>query len=494
MLLQHSGGLRQPSHNQTIELACDPKKPSMPSSAILSRVFVQCLIGALAVACLMPGPGQAALLDPMLGTVLTPGSAGLGVAVRTERSPYRDVNARYDVLPLYMYDGERIYLHSYRAGLKLKKTGAWHADMFFSERFEGFPSGERPGVLAGMATREPGVDFGLGFQYLKPGGAYLAEVRRDISNASEGLELRLGYFGAVDGERFSLTPYAVVAIRDSALNDYYYGVRPNEARPGRPALTLGYGINLMLGLNGRYELTENWRAVFGIGVTRMAETIRDSPIVGNDSLISLYAGAVYDFQPAPRKLAERPPFIVKALVGGSTDCNLLPIMTLQCLSLDTPDRTRIAAIEFGQRFVEGLNGWPLDFVGFVGFLYRDERGYQPDNWQLNAYMKAYYYGFPWSHRVRTRVGFGAGVSWAAQVPYVEVRDQDARARTTSKLLNYLDPSIDVNVGDVFGSKRWSDTYFGVGVSHRSGIFGASRLFGNVDGGSNFLYTYIETSF
>ena len=37
-----------------------------------------------------------------------------------------------------------------------------------------------------------------------------------------------------------------------------------------------------------------------------------------------------------------------------------------------------------------------------------------------------------------------------------------------------------------------ETYFGVGASHRSGIFGSSQMLGNVNGGSNYLYTYIET--
>jgi outer membrane protein len=111
--------------------------------------------------------------------------------------------------------------------------------------------------------------------------------------------------------------------------------------------------------------------------------------------------------------------------------------------------------------------------------------------QLDAYMKAYYYGFPWSHRVRTRLGFGVGLSYALRIPYVEARDQLARGRNTSKLLNYLDPSVDVNVGDVIGATRLRDTWFGLGVTHRSGIFGTSRMLGNVNGGSNYIYSYVE---
>ena len=61
-----------------------------------------------------------------------------------------------------------------------------------------------------------------------------------------------------------------------------------------------------------------------------------------------------------------------------------------------------------------------------------------------------------------------------------------RNRGTWKLLNYLDPSFDVRVA--------RDTYVGVGVSHRSGEFGKSELYGNVNGGSNYIYVSIETAF
>jgi len=93
--------------------------------------------------------------------------------------------------------------------------------------------------------------------------------------------------------------------------------------------------------------------------------------------------------------------------------------------------------------------------------------------------------------VRTRLGFGFGLSYAFRVPYVEARDQAERGRTTSKLLVYLDPTIDISVGDLFGSRKLHDTYVGVGASHRSGIFGSSQLLGNVNGGSNYIYSYVQ---
>ena len=78
------------------------------------------------------------------------------------------------------------------------------------------------------------------------------------------------------------------------------------------------------------------------------------------------------------------------------------------------------------------------------------------------------------------------------MPYTEVTSQ--KGKTTSRLLSYLDPTIDISVGDVLGVRSLKETYIGFGVSHRSGVFGASRLLGNVSGGSNYIYTYVESAF
>jgi outer membrane protein len=47
------------------------------------------------------------------------------------------------------------------------------------------------------------------------------------------------------------------------------------------------------------------------------------------------------------------------------------------------------------------------------------------------------------------------------------------------------------VGDLLGVRSMKRTFVGMGVSHRSGIFGSSRVLGNVNGGSNYIYSYVE---
>jgi len=206
--------------------------------------------------------------------------------------------------------------------------------------------------------------------------------------------------------------------------------------------------------------------------------------------LAAFGGLAYEFTPTPAR-DERIPLTFKVLHGRSTPCNLAPIMELRCRSINTDDRTTVDSFEVGRPFIESPHGWPVMIAWYAGLLRHEERGLQPDSWQLNGYLKAFYWGFPWSGRVRTRIGFGGGLSYAQRVPFVEARDQALRGRNTSKLLQYADPTIDVSVGDLIGSRELRETYFGLGVSHRSGIFGMAQIFDNVNGGSNYIYTYVE---
>ncbi len=434
----------------------------------------------------------AATSDPLAGILSVPGGAGLGFATRMENSPYRGGGTRNDLLPLYLYEGKYVYLHAYRVGLKLSDVDDNRFDVFLAHRFEGFPYDKTPPSLIGMTGRAPGADFGVSYQRSGSWGAVYAEYLHDITGASLGHELHLGYNYEWKGDGWRLRPHLMLAARDARLNNYYYGVQPSEATASRPAYQPGSGLNRQLGLYGAYNLTERWRLLAGIDATWWAKGVRDSPIVDNRVQIAKALGLMYDFSPEHAIWPENNPLIIKVLYGKSTDCNLVSIMRFSCTSTKTSDQTRVSAVEVGRPFIEGLNGWPLDVIGYLGLLHHSERGFQQDFWQIDADMKVFYFGFPWSDLVRTRIGFGLGISYAQKVPFVEQRDQALRGRNASKLLNYLDPSIDVSVGDLFGIRTLRETYFGFGVSHRSGIFGSSQLLGNVNGGSNYIYSYVES--
>ncbi|MFL6673016.1 MAG: MipA/OmpV family protein [Massilia sp.] len=433
-----------------------------------------------------------AATDVLVDFLAIPGSAGLGGIQRLDRAPYKGAPVSRDLVPLYMYEGERVYLHATRVGFKFSDIPEHGLELFLDYRYEGHPNGAQPAVLAGMARRGPGIQTGAAWRARSAFGNFDLELLHDANNTSHGSEWRLGYSFDLHEGRWHFRPSWTVAHRSANLNNYYYGVRPAEATPWRPAYVAGAGTDWTAALYGYYELSRRWRLLGGVGVTYLNEAVRASPLVEDKPQVGALVGAAYDFGSHKPYREPGQPLAVKLLAGRATECNFLPAIAFRCGSTRTQDDTRIAGVDFGRALVEQVNGWPLDFYAYAGVLVHDERARRANGLQLDAQIKAYYYGLPWNRYVRTRIGFGAGFSLAQRVPLTEVRDQARRGRATSRLLNYLDPSLDVNLGDLLGSRPLKDTVVGIGVSHRSGIFGSSQILGNINGGSNYLYGFVET--
>ncbi|MGZ3181309.1 MAG: MipA/OmpV family protein [Telluria sp.] len=430
--------------------------------------------------------------ETLIDFVALPNSAGLGAIQRVTYTPYIGASTGLDLIPLYMYEGPRVYVHGTRVGLKLREKERYGLDLFAEYRYEGYPYEKVPPVLAGMEKRNPAVDLGITYRYRRPYGNFDVELLHDANHTHRGTEARFEYSLDLEAGRWHFRPALTFARRNQSLNNYYYGVRPEEATPARPAYVAGAGTDWSLNLYSYYDLTERWRALGGIGFTHHSDQVRNSPVVDDKAQPSLNFGVAYDFGNHEPYSAPATPLRMRLFAGRATECNFLPAVTLRCGSLRSQDDTRLYGFDIGRPLVEQVHGWPLDFAAAVGLLAHDERGRQADGVQLNAQIKAQYYGFPWSRYVKTRVGFGAGFSWAQRVPLTEVRDQSRRGRATSRLLNYLDPTVDFSVGDLLGAPRLRETFLGVGISHRSGIFGTSQLLGNINGGSNYFYAYLET--
>jgi outer membrane protein len=424
-----------------------------------------------------------------------PNSAGLGFAPRVERSPYAGGSTRFDLMPLYIYDGKHLFMDVNRAGMKLLDDSTQRLDVLLERRLEGFPITKVPASLSGMAMRDSSLDMGVSYSIRQPWGQLKAEVLSDVNSTHQGTEARLGYSKDWRSGAWTLRPSVSVAWRSAQLNNYYYGVRASEATATRAAYEAGAGLEARVGLQTTYELSRHWRLLSGVSATLLSNGVTNSPIVQRRVLPSVYVGAVYDFGNHEREwVGASTPTHFKLLYGKATEdgCHMLKIITAQCISTAKVNPTSISAVQIGRPLIQNFQGLPIDIVGYVGLAHHDDNGLQANGLQVDLFMKAYYAGFPWQERVKTRLGMGMGVSLAQRVPYVEVSSQAANGEQTSRLLHHLDPTIDVSLGDLIGSRTLKDTYVGFGVSHRSGIFKSSRLLGNVTGGSNYIYSYLET--
>src|SRR5258706_161972 len=175
----------------------------------------------------------AAIGDFLDGVLAERGGAGAGMALRVEQSQYRGAGVRFDLLPLYLYEGEHVYLHASRAGLKMALGSESRVDAFVSRRLENSPVSNVPDSLSGIARRVPENDAGLGFSRRFGWGGVFAEVLHDVSGVSSGTEWRLGVESDRRSGALRLSPYLLFARRDARLNAYYFGVSAAEATATR---------------------------------------------------------------------------------------------------------------------------------------------------------------------------------------------------------------------------------------------------------------------
>jgi len=83
-------------------------------------------------------------------------------------------------------------------------------------------------------------------------GCRLCRVLHDIAEISHGSELRFGT-NIRSAAAAVAAAAAMVGFRDANLNNYYYGVQPDEATPLRPAYSARGGAMTQVGLYGAYR-------------------------------------------------------------------------------------------------------------------------------------------------------------------------------------------------------------------------------------------------
>ena len=124
-----------------------------------------------------------------------------------------------------------------------------------------------------------------------------------------------------------------------------------------------------------------------------------------------------------------------------------------------------------------------------GLSYFDENGLQDNFFEATLYVKVYYKLDYMDNRMR--IGFGEGLSWASDVPIIEIDEASISDKEVAQFLNYLDISFDFDLGRLLRIKSLNNLYLGYTVKHRSGVFG---LFSGVTGGSNYQMFTIEKNF
>jgi len=403
---------------------------------------------------------------------------GIAAAVRVASIPYSTSSAVADstvstFVPMMFYQGDRFFVYGTEGGLNLYREDEWEVNALIRMHFIDLPS---------SFQNEIGGDSGDGGLQFKFNIDETIYSKVDLMFDSSMRFHSVATIGArYDEGNWLVQPSASLIWKESDYNSYYYGLN-HESIDG--------GIDLRLGTTARYHVASNLYLLGGAYARRFDNNVRDSATIDADWQGELYAGFGFfrdDSKPAKSSISNKSYWRIAH--GWATPSNIGDIFKFN-REKDEFDN-KLTSIFYGHPLTDELFGLPLDIYLTPGVAWHWESDVQSSSQEYVLAIKAYY-TFNWP--VQWRFGLAEGLSYASQITYIEGSEMERKGYEPSKLLNYLDFSFDVNLGDIFNQKSLDDVWVGYSLHHRSAIFESASQFGRIKGGSNYNTVYVQFGF
>ncbi len=217
---------------------------------------------------------------------------GPGVVITSK--PYKGVSEKVYPIPFIVYESGPFEFRGISVSYELLEIEQWSFYGLLSWRFDGYDSGDSI-ALTGMADRDATLDAGFGLTRTFNWGTLTFSGVADTMNKYQGYELSADYSLFFPAGDWLFFPFVGAAYQNSDLVDYYYGVRPNEVRPGRSRYDGNSAINWFSGAGFRYKIDDNWRLIGNAQYEWLSNEISGSPIVDQTYNISAVLGLTYQF-------------------------------------------------------------------------------------------------------------------------------------------------------------------------------------------------------
>lgn len=410
---------------------------------------------------------------------------GVAIGMRRADIPFAvsDVSedtAVYDILPLIRFENDDGFIRGLEGGVHLWKDPDHQVNVYSRFRFNDIPK-EFQNEVKGQS-----FDFGLQYRYFD------GQWETDIAVLSDSYKRFYGYTRAQYNwryENWSLVPFTELKWKSADFNDHYYGFDQEQA---------GGGVSISSGVKGAYHVASNLHLIGQFGVTRLENDVYDLDTVEKNYQLESFLGIA--FYPDPNK-----PFIhtsakqkndeyLRLAHGWATPSNIGDILKFQ--TERDSENNQMSSIFYGTQVADSLLTLPIDIYFTPGLVWHYSSDVQKDIAEAVLAIKAFY---TFELGPRWRLGVAEGLSYVSDITYIEgfeLTGEDSKRgyENSSKLLNYLDFSLDVNVGDIFDNKALAQTWFGYSIHHRSGIFESSSVFGRIKGGSNYQTVYLQWHF
>lgn len=221
---------------------------------------------------------------------------GGGAIISTQ--PYVGTDTRVYPLPLFTYEGKRLYFRGIVGGYWLYSFDGFSVGPVIRPRFEGYEEDDSS-ELRGMDDRDWSIDGGLGLSWMTDVGLFGVTFVTDMLGRHNGQELDLSYTILFQWGGFDFVPSLGVRWKSENLVDYYYGVNDDEIRFDGAVSRASYdgndAVNPYLQLAVRRKLSDRWSLLGAVQYEWLDSEITDSPIVDDDYEASFLLGILYSW-------------------------------------------------------------------------------------------------------------------------------------------------------------------------------------------------------
>jgi outer membrane scaffolding protein for murein synthesis (MipA/OmpV family) len=429
------------------------------------------------------------------------GTPGLGGLLRVGHQNYLGEPSRTDFIPLFLYEGRYIFAHGTSFGVHALRNEWFSFDLLGRMRLNRMLPADIP-ELQGLIEREHSLDAGASLGLRGRFGELQFTAVKDVLDRHEGQELDLSYRFPIRRGRWTITPWVSLIRQDENLTAYYYGVSPIEATPDRPAYVPGEAQNLAYGINTAFRMNDRFFMFANIGVDEFDDTITASPIVESSRNVRLMTGGAYLFAAPDRpRIAsvdesgvpnDRPRWSWRVHWAYQIFHNIFPLGMAGVWNASrlTPDVTpKQVGLSLGRILRRGEQ---LDVIARFAVFRHFEEPFQSGFFSYNASLGGMFNSYSRrTNRVAMRWGLQFGMSYTDETPGQEVQKFINRGFEWSPLLGYLEFQVDFALDNIIRSESLAGCFVGLIVTHRSGIFGNSELFGDVDGGADWGGVHLE---
>ncbi len=221
---------------------------------------------------------------------------GAGAYMQTQ--PYKGANAKSVPSPVVFFDNHLFYVRWTRVGVYFLGDKKDDLSWAFSLTAEPQPLGynaQESSYLTGM-NRASSLQGGLGFDMQYKESFLNVAIFHDLLNKSNASLARAEFGQHLKIKQLDLYPSLALLYHTAKFNDYYYGVKADEATPQRAIYTPSSSLDYSLQTYAKYSFNGKWATLLNFRIDTLDKEESNAAIVSDSRIYSGLISLLYTLE------------------------------------------------------------------------------------------------------------------------------------------------------------------------------------------------------